>query len=180
MRHRAVGLWAGFLMLGATALLGAVLLVSGPAAAATCPPYGPCTQPTTVTPTTVAPANPVVSPGSSLRRLAPPQPLLRRLHRRRARADVHHWRHRHRGGRHACSGEPPAALRAGVCARRGRSSAKPATSSRSSRRPNRAGAERYRRSCPWPVTSSSSAPVAWGKRWPTSFGLRHPTAPAGG
>ena len=34
MGHRAVGLWAGFLMLGATALLGAVLLVSGPAAAA--------------------------------------------------------------------------------------------------------------------------------------------------
>lgn len=34
MGHRAVRSWAGFLMLGATALLGAVLLVSGPAAAA--------------------------------------------------------------------------------------------------------------------------------------------------
>ena len=33
MRHRAVGLWAGILMVGATALLGATLLVSGPAAA---------------------------------------------------------------------------------------------------------------------------------------------------
>ena len=53
MRHRAVGLWGGILLLGATALLGAMLLVSGPAAAATCP-YGPCTQPTTVTPTTVS------------------------------------------------------------------------------------------------------------------------------
>src|SRR5271166_2571901 len=52
MRHRAAGLWGGFLLLGATALLGAMLLVSGPAAAVTCP-YGPCTQPTTVTPTTV-------------------------------------------------------------------------------------------------------------------------------
>ena len=52
MRHRAVGLWGGFLLLGATALLGAMLLVSGPAAAVTCP-YGPCTQPITVTPTTV-------------------------------------------------------------------------------------------------------------------------------
>ncbi len=67
MRHRAVGLWAGFLMLGATASMGAALLVSGPAAAATCPPYGPCTQPTTVTtPTTVTPSSPVVLPSSGV------------------------------------------------------------------------------------------------------------------
>jgi hypothetical protein len=59
MRHRAVALWGGFLMLGATALLGAVLLVSGPAAAATCP-YGPCTQPITVTPTTAGSTTPTV------------------------------------------------------------------------------------------------------------------------
>ena len=59
MRHRAVGLWGGFLLLGATALLGAVLLVSGPAAAVTCP-YGPCTQPITVTPTTAVSTTPTV------------------------------------------------------------------------------------------------------------------------
>ena len=64
MRHRAVGLWAGFLMLGATALLGAVLLVSGPAAALDRAPYGPATQPTTITPTTVTTSAPVVSPAS--------------------------------------------------------------------------------------------------------------------
>ena len=63
MRHRAVGLWGGFLLLGATALLGAMLLVSGPATAATCP-YGPCTQPTTVTPTTVSTTGTTVT-GSS-------------------------------------------------------------------------------------------------------------------
>jgi hypothetical protein len=62
MRHRAVGLWAGFLLLGATALMGASLLVSGPAAALA--PYGPATQPTTITPTTVTTSAPVVSPGS--------------------------------------------------------------------------------------------------------------------
>jgi hypothetical protein len=49
-------------MLGATALMGAVLLVSGPAAALA--PYGPATQPTTVTPTSVAPSGPVVAPVS--------------------------------------------------------------------------------------------------------------------
>jgi hypothetical protein len=49
-------------MLGATALLGTVLLVSGPAAALA--PYGPATQPTTVTPTTVAPSTPVLAPSS--------------------------------------------------------------------------------------------------------------------
>ena len=65
MRHRAVGLWGGFLLLGATALLGALLLVSGPAAAATCP-YGPCTQPITVTPTTAVSTTPtVVTPSST-------------------------------------------------------------------------------------------------------------------
>jgi len=69
MRHRAVGLWAGFLTMGATALLGAVLLVSGPAAALDRAPYGPATQPTTITPTTVTPTTvttsaPVVSPAS--------------------------------------------------------------------------------------------------------------------
>jgi hypothetical protein len=77
MRHRAVGLWAGFLLLASTALLGGVLLVSGPAAAVTCP-YGPCTQPTTVTPTTavsttpaaVAPSSP--SPSSSSSTASPP------------------------------------------------------------------------------------------------------------
>ena len=66
MRHRAVGLWAGFLMLGATALMGAALLVSGPAAALA--PYGPATQPTTITPTTVAPVvspSPVLAPSST-------------------------------------------------------------------------------------------------------------------
>ncbi len=65
MRHRAVGLWGGFLMLGAAALLGAVLLVSGPAAAVTCP-YGPCTQPITVTPTTAVPTTPPVVGASSV------------------------------------------------------------------------------------------------------------------
>jgi hypothetical protein len=64
MRHRAVGLWGGFLLLGATALLGTALLVSGPAAAATCP-YGPCTQATTVTPTTVSTTGTTVSPSSN-------------------------------------------------------------------------------------------------------------------
>jgi hypothetical protein len=62
MRHRAVGLWAGFLAVGATALLGTVLLVSGPAAALA--PYGPATQPTTITPTTLTTSAPVVSPAS--------------------------------------------------------------------------------------------------------------------
>ncbi len=70
MRHRAVGLWGGFLMLGAAALLGAVLLVSGPAAAVTCP-YGPCTQPTTVTPTTAVSTTPPVVGASSV---TPPSP----------------------------------------------------------------------------------------------------------
>jgi hypothetical protein len=65
MVHRAVSWWAGFMMLGAAALLGPVLLVSGPAGAAACPPYGPCTQPTTVAPTTIAPSNPVVAPSST-------------------------------------------------------------------------------------------------------------------
>ena len=37
MGHRAVGLWGGFLLLSATALLGAMLLVSGPAVAAYVP-----------------------------------------------------------------------------------------------------------------------------------------------
>jgi hypothetical protein len=64
MGHRAVGLWGGFLLLSATALLGAMLLVSGPAAAATCP-YGPCTQPTTVTPTTAVSTTPTVVTRSS-------------------------------------------------------------------------------------------------------------------
>ena len=67
MRHRAVGWWGGFLLLGATALLGAALLVPGPAAAVTCP-YGPCTQPITVTPTTAVSTTPTVltpSPSSS-------------------------------------------------------------------------------------------------------------------
>jgi hypothetical protein len=75
MRHRAVGLWGGFLVLGATALLGAVLLVSGPAAAATCP-YGPCTQPTTVTPTTAAVSTtpPVVTRSSTPTPSATPSP----------------------------------------------------------------------------------------------------------
>ena len=81
MRHRAVGLWGGFLLLGATALLGAVLLVSGPAAAATCP-YGPCTQPITVTPTTVVSTTPTVvtpsstpSPSTSLSTTSPSSPI---------------------------------------------------------------------------------------------------------
>ena len=65
MRHRAVALWAAFMMLGATALLGVVLLVSGPAAAVTCP-YGPCTQPTTVTPTTAVSTTPTVVTRSSV------------------------------------------------------------------------------------------------------------------
>jgi hypothetical protein len=70
MRHRAVALWGGFLMAGAAALLGAVLLLSGPAAAVTCP-YGPCTQPISVTPTTVVSTTPtVVTPSSP----APPSP----------------------------------------------------------------------------------------------------------
>jgi len=69
MRHRAVGLWGGFLLLSATALLGAMLLVSGPAAAATCP-YGPCTQGTTVTPTTVSTTGTTVAPAS----VTPPSP----------------------------------------------------------------------------------------------------------
>ncbi len=62
MRYRAVALWGGLLTLGATALMGVVLLVSGPAAAAA--PYGPATQPTTVTPTTVVPSAPVVGASS--------------------------------------------------------------------------------------------------------------------
>jgi hypothetical protein len=65
MRHRAVSLWAALMMLGATALLGVVLLVSGPAAAVTCP-YGPCTQPTTVTPTTAVSTTPTVVTRSSV------------------------------------------------------------------------------------------------------------------
>ncbi len=73
MRHRAVGLWGGFLLLGASALLGAMLLVSGPAAAVTCP-YGPCTQPTTVTPTTAVSTTPTVV----TRYLRHPLPLRRR------------------------------------------------------------------------------------------------------
>src|ERR1700722_12447007 len=72
MMRRAVKLWFGILMMGATALMGATLLVSGPAAAA--PPvtggtgaYGPVTSGSTVTPTTTAPvtapaAAPVTSP----------------------------------------------------------------------------------------------------------------------
>jgi len=70
MRRRAVGVWGGLLMLGASAVLGTVLLVSGPAMAATCPPYGPCTTPTTVTPTTVGASTPVLSPTSA----TPPSP----------------------------------------------------------------------------------------------------------
>ena len=80
MGHRAVGLWGGFLLLGATALLGAMLLVSGPAAAATCP-YGPCTQPITVTPTTAVSTTPTVvtpstpsTPSPSTSRPPPPPP----------------------------------------------------------------------------------------------------------
>ncbi len=66
MRHRAIGLWGGFLMLVTGALMSAALLISGPAAALA--PYGPATQPTTVTPTTVAPAAPaapVLAPSST-------------------------------------------------------------------------------------------------------------------
>ena len=75
MRHRAAGLWGGFLILGATALLGAVLLVSGPATAVTCP-YGPCTQPTTVTPTSVSSTGttPTVVTRSSTPSSAAPSP----------------------------------------------------------------------------------------------------------
>jgi hypothetical protein len=62
MRHKAVGLGAGLLMVGATALMAVTLLVSGPAAALA--PYGPATQPTTVTPTTVSTSAPVISPAS--------------------------------------------------------------------------------------------------------------------
>ena len=63
MRHRAVALWGGFLMVGATALMGAVLLVSGPAAALRAP-TGPATQPTTVTPTSVRVGDPGCRPSS--------------------------------------------------------------------------------------------------------------------
>jgi hypothetical protein len=52
----AVRLWFKLLLLGATALLGAVLLVSTPASAQpTTAPYGPATTPSTVAPTTAAP-----------------------------------------------------------------------------------------------------------------------------
>src|SRR5258708_4324053 len=68
MMRTAVNLWAGFLVMCATAFVGAVLLVSGPAAAApVTAPYGPVTSPASVTPVTTAPvttpaAAPVTSP----------------------------------------------------------------------------------------------------------------------
>ncbi len=72
MLRTAVKLWFGFLMLGATALMGAALLVSGPAAAAppvtggtgTTAPYAPITSGATVTPATTPPTTPapVTSP----------------------------------------------------------------------------------------------------------------------
>ncbi len=64
MWRRVGAVWGGVLMVGATALLAAVLLTSGPAAADTAP-YGPATQPTTVTPTSAEPSTPVVAPSSS-------------------------------------------------------------------------------------------------------------------
>ena len=70
MKRTAVNLWVGFLVTCASALMGAVLLVSGPASAApvTTPAYGPVTAGTTVTPATTAPvvtpAAPVTAPSS--------------------------------------------------------------------------------------------------------------------
>ena len=64
---RAVArLWCSFLVVGVSALLAVVLLVSGPATAqttttlpttsgGTTSPYGPATAPSTIAPTTVAP-----------------------------------------------------------------------------------------------------------------------------
>ena len=60
MMRRAVGIWTGFLVLCATGLMGAVLLVSGPAAAQ--PDYGPASGAGNVTATTVAP---VAAPASA-------------------------------------------------------------------------------------------------------------------
>jgi hypothetical protein len=72
MMRTAVNLWVGFLVMCATAFMGAMLLVSGPAAAApvtgvtgTTGTYGPVTSGSTVTPATTAPttpAAPVTSP----------------------------------------------------------------------------------------------------------------------
>jgi hypothetical protein len=63
MIRQAVRLWMGILVLGATALLSAVLVLSAPAGAqpTTTPAYGPATAPATVTPTTAPPA-PVTTP----------------------------------------------------------------------------------------------------------------------
>lgn len=71
MMRTAVNLWVGFLVMCATAFMGLVLLVSGPAAAAPVTggtgAYGPVTSGSTVTPVTTAPvtapaAAPVTSP----------------------------------------------------------------------------------------------------------------------
>src|SRR5258708_30745974 len=67
MIRTAVNLWVSFLVLCATALMGAVLLISGPAGAAPVTggtgAYGPVTSPATVTPVTAAPTPaPVTSP----------------------------------------------------------------------------------------------------------------------
>ena len=94
MRHRAVGLWAGFLMLGAAALVGAVLLVSGPAAALA--PYGPASGAGNVTATTVA---------GRWRPRPRPHRLPRAL---TSRVDGDGWRRRHRGGRDARPGDAAA------------------------------------------------------------------------
>jgi hypothetical protein len=61
----AARLWGGFMVVCATAFVGAILLLSGPAGAAptTSPAYGPATAPATTTPTTAAPAPaPVTTP----------------------------------------------------------------------------------------------------------------------
>ncbi len=68
MKRMAVNLWVGFLVICASALMGAVLLVSGPASAqpVTTPAYGPVTAGTTVTTPApvVTPAAPVTAPSS--------------------------------------------------------------------------------------------------------------------
>jgi hypothetical protein len=66
MMRTAVNLLVGFLVMCATAFMGAVLLVSGPAAAApVTAPYGPVTAPATVTPVTTAPAAAPAAPVTS-------------------------------------------------------------------------------------------------------------------
>ena len=69
MIRTAVNLWVSFLVLCATALMGAVLLISGPAGAAPVTggtgAYGPVTSPATVTPVTAAPATPAAAPVTS-------------------------------------------------------------------------------------------------------------------